>query len=290
MSEQTLTSRDGTTIAYEVDGSGPAVIVVNTVAEDRTSAPGIIGLLAQHFTVLSYDRRGRGGSGDPQPYDPAREIEDLAALVDVVGGRAALISGSAGGVLALDAASALGDAVIGLFLYEPPFIVDDARPPMPADYVAHVEGLVADGKRSEAVEYFMTEALQIPAEWVAGMKQDPSWDQMAALAHTYAYDGRILEGLQDGTPLPRDRWSIDAHRARARRREQRAVLRDRCERARRGAPPRHRRAAARPRPCRVLDGARRHRRRGRRVRRPLTAGRGLSATRTPTSPHASNHS
>ena len=210
MSEQTLTSRDGTTIAYETDGSGNAVIVVNTVAEDRTSAPGIIGQLAEHFTVLSYDRRGRGGSGDPQPYDPAREIEDLAALIEVVGGRAALISGSAGGVLALDAASALGDAVTGLFLYEPPFIVDDARPSMPADYVAHVEGLVADGKRSEAVEYFMTEALQIPAEWVDGMKQDPSWDQMAALAHTYAYDGRILEGLQDGTPLPRDRWSTGA--------------------------------------------------------------------------------
>ncbi|WP_375000359.1 alpha/beta fold hydrolase [Aeromicrobium sp. CTD01-1L150] len=206
----TLTSADGTTIAYETSGSGPAVILISTVAEDRTGVAGLAELLAEHFTVISYDRRGRGASGDPQPYDPAREIEDIGALIETLGGAAALLSGSAGCALALDAADALGEAVTALYLYEPPFIVSDARPPMPPDYVEHQEQLVAEGRRGDAVEYFMTQALGIPAEWVEGMKQDPSWEQMSALAHTYAYDGRIMRGLQDGTALPRDRWSTRA--------------------------------------------------------------------------------
>lgn len=206
----TVTSADGTTIAYQQTGSGPALIVVSNVAEDHTGVAGLVEALAADFTVISYDRRGRGASGDPQPYDPAREIDDLAALIEVAGGSAALASGSGGSGLTLDAASALGDKVTGVYLYEPPFIVDDSKAPAPADYVEHQEALVAAGKRSEAVEYFMTEMIGVPAEYLGMMKQDPSWDAMAALAHTYAYDGRILRGLQDGKPLPADRWTIEA--------------------------------------------------------------------------------
>lgn len=206
----TVTSADGTTIAYEQTGSGPAIIVVSNVAEDHTSVAGLVKALAKDFTVISFDRRGRGASGDPQPYDPAREIDDISALIDVLGGSSALASGSGGCGLALDAASALGDKVSGLYLYEPPFIVDDSRPPVPADSVEHLEALVAAGKRSEASEYFMTEVVGVPAEYLPMMKADPSWAQMAAYAHTYAYDGRIWRGLQDGTPLPTDRWTIDA--------------------------------------------------------------------------------
>lgn len=206
----TVTSADGTTIAYDRTGSGPAIIVISNVAEDHTALAGVATALSAHFTVISFDRRGRGASGDPQPYDPAREIEDIAALIDVAGGSAALTSGSGGCGLALDAASSLGDRVTGLYLYEPPFIVDDARPSAPADYVEHQEALVAAGRRSEAVEYFMTEMIRVPVEYLSMMKQDPSWDDMARYAHTYAYDGRILRGLQDGTPLPGDRWSIGA--------------------------------------------------------------------------------
>ncbi|GHH43874.1 alpha/beta fold hydrolase [Lentzea cavernae] len=206
----TLTSADGTAIAYEQTGSGPAIIVVSNVAEDRTSVAGLVTALAEDFTVISFDRRGRGASGDPQPYEPAREIDDISALIDVLGGRAALTSGSGGCGLALDAASALGNKVSGLYLYEPPFIVDSSRPPVPADYVEHLEALVAAGKRSEASEYFMTEVVGVPAEYLPMMKADPSWEQMAAYAHTYAYDGRIWRGLQNGTPLPADRWAIDA--------------------------------------------------------------------------------
>ncbi|MGC7097773.1 alpha/beta fold hydrolase [Amycolatopsis lurida] len=206
----TITSADGTTIAYQTTGSGPAIIVVSNVAEDRSGVAGVAEALSAHFTVLTFDRRGRGASGDPQPYDPAREIEDIGALIEVLGGSAALASGSGGCGLTLDAASALGDKVTGLYLYEPPFIVDGSRPPAPADYVEHLEALVAAGKRSEAVEYFMTEMIRVPAEYIPAMKQDPSWDEMAKYAHTYPYDARILRGLQEGKPLPADRWSIEA--------------------------------------------------------------------------------
>lgn len=206
----TLTSADGTTIAYEQTGSGPAIIIVSNVAEDHTSVAGLVTALAKDFTVISFDRRGRGASGDPRPYDPAREIDDISALIDVLGGSAALTSGSGGCGLALDAASALGDKVSGLYLYEPPFIVDGSRPPVPADSVEHLEALVAAGKRSEASEYFMTEVVGVPTEYLPMMKEDPSWAEMAAYAHTYAYELRIWRGLQDGTPLPTDRWTIDA--------------------------------------------------------------------------------
>jgi uncharacterized protein YndB with AHSA1/START domain/pimeloyl-ACP methyl ester carboxylesterase len=206
----TVTSADGTTIAYQKTGAGPAIIVISNVAEDHTGVAGVAEALAEYFTVISFDRRGRGASGDPQPYDPAREIDDIAALIDIASGSAALTSGSGGCGLALDAASALGDKVTGLYLYEPPFIVDDSRPAVPADYLEHLEALVAAGRRSEASEYFMTEMVRVPAEYLPMMKQDPSWDQMAKYAHTYAYDGRIWRGLQDGNPLPTDRWSIDA--------------------------------------------------------------------------------
>lgn len=207
---QTITSADGTTIAYKKTGSGPAIIVISNVAEDHTGVAGLAKTLSEHFTVISFDRRGRGASGDPQPYDPARELEDIAALIDIAGGSAALTSGSGGCAITLDAASALGDRVTGLYLYEPPFIVDNSRPPAPADYIEHVEGLVAAGKRGEAVEYVMTEMIGVPAEYIEPMKQDPSWNEMARYAHTYAYEGRILRGLMDGKPLPADRWSIDA--------------------------------------------------------------------------------
>jgi pimeloyl-ACP methyl ester carboxylesterase len=210
MSNGMVTSTDGTKIAYERHGSGDPVIVVNTVAEDRSGLSGLAGLLAEHFTVYSYDRRGRGDSGDTEPYAPEREVEDLAALVEAAGGGVSLISGSAGCVLCLDAATTLGDSVRGLYLFEPPFIVNDGRPPMPADYVEHLESSVASGDRSAAVEYFVTEALLIPAEFVAGMKADPSWASMERYAHTYAYDGRICAGTQEGKPLPRDRWRTEA--------------------------------------------------------------------------------
>ncbi|WP_208321486.1 alpha/beta fold hydrolase [Microbacterium hydrocarbonoxydans] len=206
----TVISADGTPIAYERTGEGPVIIVISNVAEDRTGVAGLVEALAADFTVVSYDRRGRGASGDPQPYEPAREVDDVAALIEAVGAPVYLTSGSGGCGLALDAASALGDRIAGLYLYEPPFIVDDSRAPAPADYVKHQEELLAAGRRDDAVEYFMTEMIGVPAEYIPMMKDDPSWQEMTRYAHTYAYDGRIMQGLQDGRPLPADRWQIDA--------------------------------------------------------------------------------
>ena len=108
------------------------MVLVGTTASDHHALDGLAKPLTADFTVYNYDRRGRGDSGDVQPYAPAREVEDLAALLGAVGRPASLVSGSAGCVLALDAASALGERVAALYLYEPPFIVGPGRPPVPA--------------------------------------------------------------------------------------------------------------------------------------------------------------
>jgi pimeloyl-ACP methyl ester carboxylesterase len=208
--EATTTSADGTTIAYDRRGTGPAVILVGGASQYRVFDPRtaqIADLLAAHgYNVVHYDRRGRGGSGDTAPYATEREVEDIAALIDEVGGSAALFGQSSGGALVLDAIAA-GLPVTKAFLYEPPFIVDDSRPPLPADYRDNLDALVAAGRRGDAVEYFLTTAVGVPAEIVAGMRQSPIWPGFEAVAHTLPYDAALMEGTLDNRPLPADRWS-----------------------------------------------------------------------------------
>src|SRR5579885_3392255 len=131
----TVTSRDGTTIAYEQSGAGPALILVDGAMCYRAFGPmrGLAALLAPHFTVFAYDRRGRGESGDTAPYAVEREVEDIAALIAKAGGQAYVYGHSSGAVLSLDAV-AHGLPITKLALYEPPFIVDDSRPPVPHDF------------------------------------------------------------------------------------------------------------------------------------------------------------
>ncbi|MEO7222325.1 MAG: alpha/beta fold hydrolase, partial [Devosia sp.] len=166
-------------------------------------------LLADSFTVVQYDRRGRGHSGDTQPYAVGREIEDLAAVIEAVGGHASLLGMSSGSVLAIEAAAS-GLPVDKIVVYEPPFIVDDSRPGFPEDYVETLDGFIAQGKRGEAVEYFMTVAVGIPADQVDGMKASPFWPVMEGVAHTIAYDGRIMVDAFIDKKLPVDRWSTVA--------------------------------------------------------------------------------
>src|SRR2546423_7841276 len=130
-----VTSKDGTKIAYEKQGEGPAVILVAGALCARLSwsGPQLSKLLAPHFTVYNYDRRGRGDSGDTKPYAVAREVEDLEAVIDAAGGQACVYGISSGAVLAVDAARRLPDKITKLALYEPPCVVDDSRPPWPAD-------------------------------------------------------------------------------------------------------------------------------------------------------------
>lgn len=205
----TVTSKDGTTIAYDRHGSGDAIILVSGAMQYRGSdpfTPQLIEKLAAQFSVYFYDRRGRGESGDTQPYAVAREIEDIAALIGVAGGRASLFGMSSGAVLAVEAAAS-GIAVDRLALYEPPFIVDDSRPGFPDDYVEVLDGFVQTGRRSEAVEYFFAAAVGLPAEQIAAMKGTSFWSEMERVAHTIAYDGRIMMGAYQNRQLPKSRWS-----------------------------------------------------------------------------------
>ncbi|MFJ7271279.1 alpha/beta fold hydrolase [Streptomyces sp. NPDC099050] len=198
-------SADGTAIAYEQQGSGPVVVLVGGAFMARGDSAALAALLAEHCTVITYDRRGRGDSGDGAAYEVQREVEDLDALIGRAGGEAMLFGMSSGAVLALEAV-ARGSAVSRLALYEPPFITDDSRPPLPADYVAHLTELVERGAYGDAAAYFMTAAVGMPAEVVAGMRQAPFWAGMEAGAGTLAYDGQVMGDTMSGRPLPADRW------------------------------------------------------------------------------------
>jgi pimeloyl-ACP methyl ester carboxylesterase len=204
-----VTSQDGTAIAFDRSGTGPALILVGGAFQYRSFDPRtarLAELLATDFTVYHYDRRGRGDSTDTLPYAPQREIEDIAALITEAGGSAHVFGMSSGAILALDAA-AHGLPMIRLAVYEPPAIVDDTRPAIPDDYLDRLNGLLAAGRRGDAVELFLTEAVGVPAEYVAPMRGEPMWPGFEAVAHTLAYDGAIVAGTQEGRPLPATRWA-----------------------------------------------------------------------------------
>jgi pimeloyl-ACP methyl ester carboxylesterase len=155
------------------------------------SNPGLAALLAADFTVFNYDRRGRGDSGDTLPYAVEREVEDIDAVVAAAGGSAYLYGTSSGAALALEAARQLDGKITRLALWEPPYIVDEnARPP--ADQIEQYETMVAQGRRGDAAEYFMAKVVRMPPEFVAMARSQPWWAAQEALAHTLAYDARIM--------------------------------------------------------------------------------------------------
>jgi pimeloyl-ACP methyl ester carboxylesterase len=205
--DATVASADGTTIAYERAGAGPAVVLVGGALSDRGDSARLAALLARDFTVVSFDRRGRGKSGDTRPYAVKREIEDVEALVDAAGGAAFLFGSSSGAVLALEAATALPGKVRGAALFEPPFLVDDSRPPIAADLFERISAELAAERRGDAVALFMVEGVGVPAELLAGMRGSPMWAVLEQRAHTLPYDGALLAGLTAGKPLPPERWS-----------------------------------------------------------------------------------
>jgi len=202
-------SKDGTNIAYDKIGQGPALILVGGAFSYR-KFPAMVklaSLLSDRFTVFNYDRRGRGESGDRQPYSIEREIEDLQALIDEAGGSAYVWGLSSGAMLALRAA-ANGAGIAKLALHEPPFIVDpsDRRPPQ--DLLKQVSRLIADNRRAEAIRYFMTEGMGAPSFVVSMMRLMPGvWSKLMAVAHTLPYDAALLEGYMAGKPLTASMWS-----------------------------------------------------------------------------------
>jgi alpha-beta hydrolase superfamily lysophospholipase len=198
----TVTSRDGTSIFYDRLGDGPPVILVTGGSVDRSSNAGLAAELAGGgFTAYNYDRRGRGPSGDTPPYAIEREIEDIAAVIEVAGGRAHLYGSSSGAVLAMRAAAA-GLPVAKLAMWEPPYSVH-GRPDLPDDTASVYRELVEAGRRGDAAEYFMAKVVGMPPEFVAGARQQPWWPQQEALAHTLAYDAEIMGDYTIPTELAR---------------------------------------------------------------------------------------
>jgi hypothetical protein len=185
-----LTSSDGTTIAFDLLGDGPPVILVCGGSTDRTANAPLADLLAEQFTVFNYDRRGRGDSGDTAPYAVEREIEDIDAVITAAGGSASVYGTSSGAALALEAAAS-GLAITKLALWEPPYIVEGSPRP-PADTARIYTELVAAGRRGDAVEYFMANVVGLPPEFVAEARKAPWWPAQEALAHTLAYDATIM--------------------------------------------------------------------------------------------------
>jgi pimeloyl-ACP methyl ester carboxylesterase len=200
----TLSSSDGTTIAYDKQGEGPTLILVDGALTVHSSGSGseLVKLLAPHFTVCGFDRRGRGESGDTLPYTVDREIDDIEALIDRAGGPAFLYGHSSGGPLAMRAAIRLGRKVSKIAMYEPPYNNDpDAQEPW-RQYLRQLRQALAQGRRGDAVALFMR-LVGTPAERVDGMRRTSSWPAIEAVAPTLAYDAAVLG----------ESWSVPAELA-----------------------------------------------------------------------------
>lgn len=196
-----VVSKDGTNIAYEQVGEGPALVLVDGAMCYRSSGPmrPLAQALADQFAVFLYDRRGRGDSGDTAPYAVTREVEDLDALIGAAGGSAFLYGISSGAALALEAAAS-GLSIRKLALYDPAFTAEGGNLDAKHAYTRELGELLKSGRHGDAVELFMT-TVGVPPQTIAGMRQSPFWEMSEAIAPTLAYDDAILK---DGT-VPRER-------------------------------------------------------------------------------------
>ena len=198
----TVTSADGTSIAYEQAGAGPAVILVDGALCFRAFGPmgALAALLAPHCTVITYDRRGRGESGDTPPYAIAREVEDIAALIGAAGGAAGVYGISSGAFLALNAARDLAGTITRVALYEPPASLDAERIRRFTEYRAQLDALLAAGRRGDAVTLFMRlvgaglagDEGAAPQDAGARLRQTPVWPIFESVAPTLAYDAATM--------------------------------------------------------------------------------------------------
>jgi pimeloyl-ACP methyl ester carboxylesterase len=200
-----VTSKDGTPIAYECAGTGPALILVDAAGHYRefSSFTGLIDLLIRDFTVYHYDRRGRGDSGDTGPYAVEREVDDLDALIVDAGGSAFLYAFSSGGLVALHAAASRLP-IEKLAMLEPPIEVDEDRSAQRA-FTARLTELVGAGDRDAAVNFYLT-GIGVPDEIVGEMRGTTAWSALAAVAHTLVYDSLVSEAtsfrLLASVPVP----------------------------------------------------------------------------------------
>jgi pimeloyl-ACP methyl ester carboxylesterase len=181
-----VVSRDGTTIAYEKAGEGPPLVLLGGGFRDHTVFDSLVPLLTPYCTTYVYDRRGRGESGDSPHYAIAREVEDLTAVIEEAGGRAAVFGGSTGGILALETALA-GAGISRLALLEPPYRMPGHQRPA-EDFPDRLNALLAQDRRSEAAEFFLAELVGFSPEEIGHWKNSPMWAANEAMAHTLPYD------------------------------------------------------------------------------------------------------
>ena len=188
-------SKDGTRIAYDVAGKGPTLVIVAGALgyRDFPYLRAFSTEFARDFRVVSYDRRGRGGSGDTQPYSADREVDDLDAVIRAVGGQAFVLGTSSGAALALEAA-AHGVPMQGLVAFEPPYMIGEHRQPKHVRYESDVRGYIARGDRPGAVTLFMR-TVGVPRPFVALMRLMPVWKKLLPVAHTLPYDASIMNNF-----------------------------------------------------------------------------------------------
>lgn len=197
--DKQIVSRDGTRIAYGISGRGPTVVLVSGAMSTGATLAPLAELLAERFSVVSYDRRGRGASGDTPPYAVAREVEDLAALVEAVGGEAGLYGISSGGALVLEAAAS-GLPVRQVAVYETPFADHGGGVAERAEYTAALTEALERGRRGEAVELFLR-LTGLAEEMIQGARRSPMWAGLEAIAPSLAHDDAVMgDGL-----VPRER-------------------------------------------------------------------------------------
>jgi pimeloyl-ACP methyl ester carboxylesterase len=201
---KSVTSADGTTIAYQTFGDGAPVILIGGAFNDRTTMLGVAGVLAPRFTGVVYDRRGRGDSTDnvkDGAYVVEREIEDLAALIEALGGRASLFGHSSGGILALEAVMR-GLPVEKVAVYEVPYIPEGSRTPPPADGYERLTAMLQRGDTDGAAAHFLIEHVGVPAPMVDQMRAGEGWAYMTAQAPSLPYDAALGGPANE---IPRDR-------------------------------------------------------------------------------------
>jgi pimeloyl-ACP methyl ester carboxylesterase len=192
-------SEDGTRIAYEKAGRGQALILVLGALNSRKSGASLAKLLSPRFTVVSYDRRGRGNSTDTGPFSPQREVEDLAALISEVGGPVDLYGHSSGGALAFEAATRLGRLVRKVAVYEVPYSTDSTAVKAAKEYYKTLKAMLASGNSGDAVALFIR-SVGVSDKQLLAIKRMPMWRGLERLAPTLAYDSEILG---EGHSLPR---------------------------------------------------------------------------------------
>lgn len=202
-----VTSKDGTQIGYSVVGSGPAIVLVDGAMCWREMGPAtpLAKELEDSFTVYTYDRRGRGESGDTKPYSTQREVEDLQAMIEAAGGSVKIYAISSGVALALETANST-PGITGMVLYEAPIFTDNTRKPVPTDYVQRMDQLVAEGDNAGAVKHFMQKGIGVPWFALLMMQAFGMFRKMAPVGPTLPYDTAFVTPFWTYRPLPPNRW------------------------------------------------------------------------------------